>query len=208
MKTIKLLTLLAIFISFSSCSDNDDTPFLQIETDSVLNLHAPQTGGIDQMGNPVPISGEFTKFDFSSKSTTTSDTQWDIAFRGTDIIVNGGISSGETDEPTRTGNVEAYIANGTMASVELVDVSLLDQDSLNTHVLANWYTYSGPPSHLILPTAGKILVVKTRDGKYAKIEILSYYKDAPENPDAYADEDRYFTFNYVYQPNSGITTFN
>lgn len=204
MKTVKLLTLLTLFISFASCSnDNDDDPILlQVETESVMNFYAPQMGGQGQ-----PVSGDYTKFDFSSGETTTSETDWDIAFRGTDIIINGGVSSGETDEPSRTGNAAAYIANNTMTGVTSVDTSLLDQDSLNAHILANWYTYTGPPNHLILPTAGKILVVKTRDSKYAKIEILSYYKDAPENPDAYTDEERYYTFNYVYQPNEGELTF-
>jgi hypothetical protein len=204
MKTIKLLTLLTIFIGFSSCSnDDDDDPIpLQVKTESVSNFYAPQVGGQGQ-----PISGDYTKFDFAIGAATTSTTEWDIAFRGTDIIINGGVSSGETDEPSRTSNAAAYIANGTMAGVASVDTALLDQDSLNAHVLANWYTYTGPPNHLILPTAGKILVIRTRDGKYAKIEILSYYKDAPENPDAYSDEERYFTFNYVYQPNEGETSF-
>lgn len=208
MKTIKLL-LLAIFIGFSSCSndDNDDTPLLQIESELVTNLHAPQVGGIDQMGNPVPISGEFTKLDFSTGTTTASDTDWDIAFRGTSIIVNGGVSMGTTDEAERTGNAAAYLATGTMASVVSVDTSSLEQDSVNGYVLSNWYTYAGPPTHLISATAGKILVIRTRGGKYAKIEILSYYKDAPDNPDAFMDEERYYTFNYVYQPNEGETTF-
>lgn len=205
MKTIKLLALLAIFVGFSSCSDDDDNnPTLQVQTETVTNLYAPQEGGMGQ-----PISGDFTKFDFSSGSITTSATEWDIAYRGTDIILNGGISKELTDEPDRTGNAAGYIANGTMASLTSVNTSLLAQDSQNAHVLENWYTYTGPPSHLILPTAGKIIVVRTRDGKYAKIEILSYYKDAPEDitVDIATNDSRYFTFNYVYQPNSGETSF-
>lgn len=208
MKTVKLITLLTLFVSLSSCSnDDDDALYLQVETDAVLNLHAPQNGGMDQMGNPIPISGEFTKFDFSSGATTTSTTEWDIAFRGTSIIINGGTSSETTDEPERTGDAAAYMATGTIASVNAVNTTMLEQDSVNGYVLSNWYTYAGPPTHLITPTAGKIIVVRTRDGRYAKIEILSYYKDAPENPDAYTDEERYYTFNYVYQPNEGELTF-
>ncbi len=210
MKTIKLLTLLAIFIGFSSCSNDDDDPVvLQVESDSVLNLYAPQEGGIDQMGNPVPVSGPFTKFDFSSGTTTASETEWDIAFRGTSIIINGGVSYGATDEPDRNGDSAAYIATSTFANVESVNTSSLEQDSVNGYVLADWYTYTGPPNHLILPTAGKVIVVRTRDGKYAKMEILSYYKDAPEeiSADAAANDSRYYTFNFVYQPNEGTSTF-
>ncbi len=251
MKTIKFLTLLTIFIGFTSCSnddddesctetqwfadldgdglgdannsvmaceqpenfvvnsdDNDDNQVaLDLVSGGISNLFAPQVGGIDQMGNPVPISGEFTKFDLSTGMETISATEWDIAFRGTSIIINGGVSFGTTDEAERTGNAAAYIATGTMATVDAVNTSSLEQDSVNGYVLSNWYTYAGPPTHLISPTAGKILVVRTHDGKYAKLEILSYYKDAPDSPDAFVDEERYYTFNFVYQPNEGVTTF-
>ena len=213
MKILKLLTLLVLFISFNSCSSDDDNgPEPQdIETSTIANLFAPQEGGIDTTtGQPLPISGEFTKFDFSTGTTTTNDTDWDIAFRGTSIIVNGGSSLGTIDEPVRNGEAGVYIANGTMTSVTNVDTSLFVQDSETGYAISsgnNWYTYAGPPTHLIMPTPGKILVFKTRNGRYAKVEILSYYKDAPENPNAYTDETPYYTFNYVYQPNKNETSF-
>jgi len=209
-KTIQTLTLIALFIGFTSCNNDDDTgpePLEHVETDMVSNLHAPQEGGQGQ-----PVSGGFTKFDFSTGQTTTSETDWDIAFRGTSIIVNGGISLGTTDEPTRTGDAAAYVANGTLDAITNVDVSLFVQDSAAGTAIPSgsgngWYTYAGPPTHLISPTPGKILVFKTRNGRYAKMEILSYYKDAPANPDALVNESKYFTFNYVYQLNGGSTSF-
>ncbi|MBL0295587.1 MAG: HmuY family protein [Saprospiraceae bacterium] len=42
---------------------------------------------------------------------------------------------------------------------------------------------------------------KCSDGKYAKIELLSYYKGSPVAPDAFKDQARYYTFRYVYQSN-------
>ena len=159
-----------------------------------------------------PISGPFTKFDFDTGMETDSETDWDIAFRATDIIVNGGSSMGTIDEPTRNGDGGAYIAMGTMADVTEVDVSMFAQDSENGYAIISgsgngWYTYTGPPTFLVTPTAGRILVFKTADGKFAKVEILSYYQGAPDSPDAFTDQSRYYTFNYVYQPNSGETTF-
>ena len=186
----------------------DDGPNLQdIQSVTVEDLHAPQEGGQGQ-----PISGQFTKFDFETGSETNSETDWDIAFRGTSIIVNGGISLGTNDEPERTGDAGVYIFNGTMAEMVVVDTSLITQDSSEGYAIASgsgngWYTYTGPPTYLISPTPGKILVFRTRDGKYAKMEILSYYLGAPENPDAFSDPSRYYTFNYVYQPNEGVTDF-
>ena len=206
MKTIKFLILSIMLISFYNCED--DGPDLQdIQSVTVEDLHAPQEGGQGQ-----PISGQFTKFDFETGSETNSETDWDIAFRGTSIIVNGGISLGTNDEPERSGNAGEYIFNGTMAEMVVVDTSLITQDSSEGYAIASgsgngWYTYTGPPTYLISPTPGKILVFRTRDGKYAKMEILSYYLGAPENPDAFSDPSRYYTFNYVYQPNEGVTDF-
>lgn len=206
MKTIKFLTLLLVSMSFIAC-DSDSNDLLPVVSIAVEDLHAPQEGGMGQ-----PISGPFTKFDFDTGMETESETDWDIAFRASDIIVNGGASMGTTDEPTRNGDAGVYIVTGTMADVTEVDVSLFTQDSGNGYAIMSgsgngWYTYAGPPTFLITPTAGRILVFKTADGKFAKVEILSYYEGAPENPDAFTDQSRYYTFNYVYQPNSGETTF-
>lgn len=206
MKMIKFLTIALAMTSFVAC-DNDSDDLLPVVSITVEDIYAPQEGGQGQ-----PISGAFTKFDFDLGMETDSETDWDIAFRATDIIINGGMSMGTTDEPDRTGDAGAYIVTGTMADVTEVDVNLFTQDSGSGYAIMSgsgngWYTYSGPPTYLITPTAGKILVFKTADGKYAKVEILSYYQGAPENPDAFTDPSRYYTFNYVYQPNSGETTF-
>ncbi len=208
MKTPYLLSMLFLLLAITSCSNDDDGPSLvAIESETIENLHAPQSGGQGQ-----PISGTFTKFDFESGQATTSDTDWDIAFRGTTIIVNGGTSQGTTDEPTRSGNAAAYITSGTLVSVTTVNSASFIQDSASSLAIPTgsdngWYNYAGAPTFLVTPIAGKVLVFRTRDGKYAKVEILSYYKDAPSNPDAMVNESRYYTFNYVYQPNAGVETF-
>ncbi|PHS68096.1 MAG: hypothetical protein COB12_01720 [Flavobacterium sp.] len=209
MKTIQLVALVTLFIGFTSCSNDDDNtiPLLEIESETISNLYAPQTGGQGQ-----PVSGAFAKFDFATGLTTTSDTDWDIAFRGTSIIINGGVTLGTTDEPNRTAEAAVYIANGTMVSVTDVDTSLFIQDSDTGYAIASgsdngWYNYAGAPSHLITPIPGKILVFKTHNGLYAKVEILSYYENAPASPDAFVDATPYYTFNYVYQPNIDETTF-
>ena len=207
MKTIKLLVLTIMLISFFNCED-DGPNLLDIQSVSIEDLYAPQEGGQGQ-----PISGTFARFDFETGLQTESETEWDVAFRGTSIIVNGGTSLGTTDEPERTGDAGVYIFDGTMAEMVAVETSLITQDSSSGYAIQSgsgngWYTYAGPPTYLINPTPGKILVFRTRDGKYAKMEILSYYLGAPENPDAFSDPSRYFTFNYVYQPNEGVTDFN
>ena len=207
MKTIKLFILSLVLITFHNC-DDDDPVLLDTVSTTVEDLYAPQEGGQGQ-----PISGLFAKFDFESGLQTESDSEWDVAFRGTSIIVNGGTSLGSADEPERTGDAGVYIFDGTMAEMTAVETSLIIQDSADGYAIISgsgngWYTYAGAPTYLISPTPGKILVFRTRDGKYAKMEILSYYLGAPENPDAFSDPSRYYTFNYVYQPNEGVLEFN
>jgi hypothetical protein len=207
MKTIKLFILSLVLITFHNC-DDDDPVLLDTVSITVEDLHAPQEGGQGQ-----PISGLFAKFDFESGLQTESDSEWDVAFRGTTIIVNGGTSLGSADEPERTGDAGVYIFDGTMTEMTAVETSLIIQDSADGYAIISgsgngWYTYAGAPTYLISPTPGKILVFRTRDGKYAKMEILSYYLGAPENPDAFSDPSRYYTFNYVYQPNEGVLEFN
>lgn len=207
MKKSKVILLSIISLFFYNCDDDSPTP-LDIVSSTVEDLYAPQEGGQGQ-----PISGEFTKFDFESGLMTESSTEWDIAFRGTSIIVNGGFSLATANEPDRTGDAGVYIYDGLMSEMSIVETSLIEQDSSDGYAIVTgsgngWYTYAGPPTFLISPTPGKILVFRTRDGKFAKVEILSYYLGAPENPDAFVDQGRHYTFNYVYQPNEGVTEFN
>ena len=92
MKTIKFFILSFILLFTFSCEDDDNNIGVNTISTKIEDLHAPQEGGQGQT-----ISGPFTKFDFESGSETQSETNWDIAFRGTSIIVNGGVSLGTSD---------------------------------------------------------------------------------------------------------------
>lgn len=169
------------------------------------NVPAPQTGGQGQ-----PVGGPFTKFSFETGAVTTSDTEWDIAFRGTTIAINGGTVTGTAEEPDRNGNAGVSIENGTFDSVTDASGLTYAQDAdgafgIPTGSDNGWYNYN-PATFIVTPIPGKILVIRTHDGKYAKVEILSYYRDAPAQPDPFMDESRVYTFNYVYNPNEGETS--
>jgi hypothetical protein len=205
MKTIFFkLSILALVVAFSSCSNDDSHQTTVLETKTVSNLSAPQTGGQGQ-----PVGGAFTKFSFSENAVVTDDS-WDIAFRGTTLIVNGGAAIGITDEPARTGVGAVSIVTSTLANVTTFpEATTFHQDGTAVYAIPTgsgngWYSYD-QATNIISPIAGKVFVVKTHDGKYAKFEILSYYKDAPAVPDA-TSLSRYFTFKFVYQANS-TTTF-
>jgi len=205
-KTIKLFILAVVTITFISCDSNDDIDELApIESKLVTNFAAPQEGG-----RGAPESGEFAKFNFATGERATDDTEWDIAFRGTSIIINGGVSSGSIDEPERTSEASVYMASGTLSTMKEMDTESLEQDheegfAIKTGSGNGWYTYDSS-THIISPIAGKVIAMKTHDGNYALVEIVSYYKDAPEDPNYMTSESRHYTFNYVYQPN-GIASF-
>tara|TARA_B100000809_G_scaffold265832_1_gene325962 strand:+ start:14696 stop:15358 length:663 start_codon:yes stop_codon:yes gene_type:complete len=216
LKTIKLFTLALAAMAFVSCSSNDDLEEIvekieevipePLEVNLVTNFAAPQLGG-----RGAPESGEFAKFNLATGERVTSENEWDIAFRGTNVIINGGASSGLVDEPERTGEAAVYMATGILTTIEEIDTEALEQDHTEGFAIVTgsgngWYSYDST-THIISPIAGKIIAIRTHDGNYALVEIVSYYKDAPEDPNYMTSESRHYTFNYVYQP-SGQITFN
>ena len=62
-----------------------------------------------------------------------------------------------------------------------------------------WCTYN-QVTHVISPIAGKILVFRTHDNKYAKMEIKNFYDTPMTSP-----YGGFFTFDYVLT--GGSTTF-
>jgi hypothetical protein len=201
MRNLKSILVIAfVSLIMTSCDDNDAPILEPVVSEQAINIEAPQVGGAGQ----GPISGEFTKFSFKTGGVVT-DISWDIAFRGTTIIVNGGAAIGLSDEPARTGNGALALETGTLGSVlEAPADASFKQDATAVYALATgsgngWYTYN-PQVNQINPIAGKVIVIKTNDGHYAKMEIISYYKDLDaSNP----RNGRFYTFNYVYNPNLG-----
>ena len=116
------------------------------------------------------------------------------------------------EEPARSGEAAAAVAEGTFSSVTGADGLVFEQDGSNgTAIKAGsgngWYVYN-PQVMSITPIPGKIFVFKTNNGHYAKVEFLSYYKDGviPPDPVQSLRAARYYTFNYVYNPNKGETS--
>ncbi|MEL6916188.1 MAG: IPT/TIG domain-containing protein [Bacteroidota bacterium] len=193
---------------FTQTAPTSFTVLENLELGTIENIFAPQTGGQGQ----GEIGGEFTKFSFDTGAVTQSDTDWDIAFRGTTIAVNGGSVTGTNDEPERNGNAGAAIVNGIFDEVTTANGLTFSQDANGAFAIPTgsdngWYNYNFM-TNVVSPIPGIVLVFRTRTGKYAKIEVLSYYENAPSNPDGFVDAPRYYTFNYVYNPNEGGTSLS
>ncbi len=100
---------------------------------------------------------------------------WDIGFGGTTLIANSGNDGG------------ILVVNSTYADLEEAPTDGYTAETPQS----SWYNYDFN-THQVTPKEDQTIVVETPDGNYAKIEILSYYRDSNTE-----NEARYFTFNYT-----------
>lgn len=163
---------------------------------------------------PANVDGErgsppdFTFFSLESGEIVSGDdsasTRWDLAFSATTILTNSG-SSGP-------GQGGAVILDVPFEDVDTAPSQGYDTDSesglaIPTGSGNGWYNYTGQgnPPNAILPIPDRTIVVRTAEGNYAKIEILSYYRGNPDtSTDSFADQStrpssRYYTVRYVLQ---------
>lgn len=191
------LVLVSLAFLGTSCDDSDDAqPKVEPVTASdVADLDATSTG-------------KYTFYSFADDAVVASSdsatTKWDIGFRGTTIILNGGASG--------PGAASGQIVDGIFDEIIEAPAAGYAQDSDAAKAIpgsGGWYTYTGTasvPNHAVLPNAGKVIVLKTATGKYVKVEIISYYLGNPSTSTAaFADlttrpASRYYTFRYLYQP--------
>jgi hypothetical protein len=199
-----------VLTTLFACSNDDNTPTVTpVQAQTVTNLPADPTTGVNPItGQPLGTTGKFTLYNLRDNKTVantdSASNSWDIGFRGTTIIVNGGA--------IRSGQGGAYVHTGTFEELTTLPTSAtFAQDQSATALAiptgsgAGWYNYNAS-NNIISPIPGRVLVIRTGNGKYAKLEILSYYENAPATPSA-TSRSRFFTFRYAYQPD-GSTKLN
>lgn len=192
MKSFIYLFIFTAFIFFEACSDdNTNNPGNNIpQSVTVSELNCDTTGGKVWTFYSLRENKEIDRADSATN-------KWDIAFDKTNIISNSGVRG--------PGNGAIQLLKG----VNFADLSeapesgYFAEDELTPLAIEKsnpekWYNYSGPPNHTITPKPGFVIVMKTADGKYAKVRIISYYKGVPQAPD-FNSIPRYYTFEYVYQ---------
>lgn len=193
-------------IPIDKTNDGSFKVFTEGNVTTVQNLSADTIVGIAQNGQPFG-SGKVTFFSLENKvlvsNSDSATTNWDIGFRGTTIITNGGISG--------PGDGGAFVWTGSFSDLSSVPVdSTFRTDNgtlfaIPTGSNKGWYNYNGQVN-LVTPLPGRVLVIRTAKGKYAKVEILNYYKKGvtplpSDSDDAKLKNQRYYTFRYVFQPN-------
>ena len=208
-RRIRITLSISLLVLFSACSDSmtgaEEELVSEIEIQTIENLYAP-------FDRDNPDASPFIYFSLESGETvdaSEADTEnWDIAFRGTSIIVNSGTSG-----PGQAGAImlDVEFDNVEIAPTDGYSVDTEDQPAITGS--GGWYTYTGNsnPAHAVISQDDVTIVLKTADGNhYAKMHIMSYYED---NPDTSTDEfanfrtrpaSQYYTFKYAMQQTEGL----
>ena len=222
----KFLAVLVLGVVAAACDSMDATPdpvplevqlASNVEADPVLGRD-PVTGApssfnryslYDLEGGAVVVSS--SEGDAATRLRDSSATVWDVGFKGTTIIFNGGESgpggaAAQIMTETFASVLEApeggYMADGENPNCPAVETPVGPVPGTPLAVCTGsgngWYNYNGQ-TNLILPIPGRTIVLRTAEGNYAKMRILSYYKDNPDIPSA-DTPSRYYTFEYIVQP--------
>ncbi len=196
------LLLAAGTLALTACKKDEDAapvtpvaPAPPAQTNTVVSLSA--AGTASATGQPVAAK-HYTFFSLADGKqvafTDSNSTKWDVGFRGTTIIINGGTSG--------PGQGGAQVLSKLFSEVATAPTTGYAVDAAAGFAIPTgsgngWYTYDAT-THLISPIAGRVIALRTATGKYAKLEIQSYYKDAPAAPSA-TTPSGYYTFRYAYQ---------
>ncbi len=220
MNSKSILVLLAVVV-FSACKKDPpvvavDQRAYSVETSgkivTVRNLPSDTIIGTNGQGQPVG-AGRYSFFSLETgqwiPNADSNSTRWDLAFAGTIVRVNNATSG--------PGSGGAFVFNGTfesLASVPVDSTIRVDNHPISYAITRGsgkaWYTYDGP-TNLLTPIPGRTLVIRTASGKFAKVEILNYYRGGSTPSASAADsiktrDQRFLHFRYTYQGN-GTTQF-
>ncbi|TAD83387.1 MAG: hypothetical protein EAY75_14925 [Bacteroidetes bacterium] len=200
--------LALVTVGMVACDKDDPAVQAPLEVKTFANLPGDTTVSFSPTGRPLGAN-RYTYFSLrENKIITGADTltnKWDIAFQQFYIKVNGGTNA------TGGGNAAAFLANNTLEGYTVVAEAdtTFKQDNGASFAInpapGGWYSYNSS-TFLALPIPGKIIVVRTADNKYAKLEITSLYKNAvlpaaSASPVEKARLQFFYHFRFVVQPN-------
>ncbi len=199
MRNIHFLLLTATLLVFTACNGGGNDGPAPVTNNIMEDIAANYNTIIQNMElvtdiNDYPsVEGKYTFYDLDQGVTVEDSTSdvWDIAFGGTTLLANTAHGGG------------IQVVNEAYANLENAPESGYESSN------ASWYIYTGEapnlPKHAVLPNTNATVVIKTPNGSYAKMEILSYYQG---NPDITSAEFAnlmtrpaagYFSFNYILQ---------
>lgn len=193
LKTFGLLLLGAV-IFFSACEKDETEEPEQEETELVSWSVTLDATAYDKW---VYFSFADTQVVEINNFLTSSD--WDIGFHRYDVRLNCGTSGPGQGGSYNAGQIDfESLTEAPESGYSLNDSIGIIQESGDwaytnvpgDTILSSWLTFAGPPPTYTIND--NIYVIKTSDGKYAKIWLKDYYNDNSETG--------HVTMKYVYQP--------
>jgi hypothetical protein len=190
MKKIFYLSFV-LFAMLTACNKADTNPAIQ-----------SQTFEVNATGSTTWKYFSFAKNDTVTVTDPLTSTAWDLAFQRYRIKTNGGKSgngAGSAANSYKKGQ-SGFDALTTVSDTSTFfndnDISIAVQGGYATYVvnpkLYTWFAIELAAQGTQIVPSDYVYVVKTSDGKYAKVWFRSYYSAT--------NVSGYVTFQYKYQP--------
>jgi hypothetical protein len=199
-----LLIVFTAIAALSSCTKDQVKPQLADGSSVVVNDFP------GDVGSTIATGFKTVYFSFTTNakvdSTQKQTANWDISFaREYNSYV--GINSGTNSASYGYGGP----GQGAMVQVnqayDKVTTAPSDDDFKNNGITSTgwdpgtgtgWYFYD-LNTHIAVPIKNRTFVIRTANGKYAKLELVSMYKGAPAVVTNLYWPAPYFTFRYYVQ---------
>lgn len=185
-------------LSMISCKKDkvktDDTPKVEVQEGTIYTSFAPEHYSFYSLSEngPVPVADSATS-------------KWDFGVNFTQLIFNNGSSGpGEGGVIVQKGDFDAYTEGPTTGykideeDNPAVNAQFGDPDA--------WYEYV-QGSHGVTPKAGQFFLVKTGNGKYAKLDIYDSGYAGWDGLETSRPDTILYDFRFVYQPD-GTANFD
>ena len=199
-KFIAFLMSAIAFTSFTACSDDEDVP--TPEKPGTLEVKEIMLSRKTNYGNDwIYFSLKEGKEIEVAEEDHMNNLSWDLAFNRYNIRTNSGLSGkgqgGASDTEVTDMKAVTTVPNGnfvvdTAAKItgSFTGSGITEVESTLNKALGEAIKFAGPP-----PTYtpnNHVYIVKTADGKYAKIKVLGFHNEKGKSG--------FVSFQYVYQP--------
>ena len=197
---LRIIAGLVIVVGATGCGDSsDENPGNNSELPTSNIATIDEGNGVFASQINATASDEWVYMDLATREQVdagadpTNSDAWDIAFRRSNIKVNGGFSGGAGVEVTvittddfasvTTAPVTLYSADRVKEGVNPDQPDFVRDDNTDfvfgrDHALSpsGWFNYN-PTTH-VLTAAQVVYAVRDRNGEYYKVRFLDYYDQA------------------------------
>ncbi|WP_316841930.1 HmuY family protein [Pedobacter gandavensis] len=199
------LVLLSI-LTLSACTKKEIKPELEDGKSTVVKDLAGDVGNTVGSGKP------FEPFYFSMKTAAKVPASekltasWDLAFAkeyNSYVSINNGTDAnslgfGGPGKGAMMVVNQAYAQLKTAPSDAEFTAKSISSTGIDVGNGNGWFFYE-MNTHIAVPVKNRTFVIRTADGKYAKLELISMYKGAPAVVSDLNWPAPYFTFRYFLQ---------